>query len=63
MAWKDQIEALKAEWTGKKVTYDGKVYTVVNVDYNGILHIDKSSEHNPTTAVYEPHEAKKSLVH
>lgn len=46
MTYKEYIEKLKAEWIGKKVMYDGKVYTISHVDYNGVLHIDKPSEHN-----------------
>ncbi len=60
--WKEHIAKLNAEWKGKRVMYDGSVYNVALVDYNGIIHIDKPSEHNKTTAVYEPYEAKKVLV-
>lgn len=60
--WKDHIEKLNSEWTGKKVMYEGNVYNVAFVDYNGIIHIDRPTEHNQTMAVYEPYEAKKVLV-
>lgn len=62
MAWKDYIESLKVELGGKKVMYDGKPYTIALVDYNGIVHIDKPSAYNKTTAVYNPYEARKNLV-
>lgn len=61
-SWKEYIKQLEADWIGKKVMYDGKPYMIVKVDYNGILHIDRQTEHNWTTAVYEPREAKKALI-
>lgn len=61
-SWKQYIEALTDEWIGKRVQYEGKIYTIVKVDYNGILHIDKPSEYNWTTAAFEPHEAEKALI-
>lgn len=62
MLYKDWIKNLETEFIGKKITYQGSVYTVAKVDYNGIIHIDKPTTHNTTTAVYEPHEARKALV-
>lgn len=60
--WRDYINRLEKEWIGKKVEFNGKQYKIVKVDYNGILHINKKSEHNETTAVYEVFEAKKHLI-
>ena len=60
--YKDWIKSLKSEFLGKKVSYQGKVYTIADVDYNGIIHIDKPTEYTETTAVYEPHEARKALI-
>ena len=60
--YSDYIAKLKAEWIGKKVMYDGKVYTICHVDYNGVLHIDKPSEHNETTAAFLPYQAAQALV-
>lgn len=60
--WREYIEKLNIDWIGKKVIYNTKIYTVVFVDYNGIIHIDKPTENNSTTAVYEPYEAKKFIV-
>lgn len=63
MTWKQHIENLKAEFIGRKVRYNGSVYTIVHVDYNGCIHIDMPSVHNNTTAVwYMPHEARKAFV-
>ena len=63
MTYKEYIENLKAEFVGKKVQYDGRVYTIVKVDYNGCIHIDKPSEYNDTTAIWSmPHEARKAFV-
>lgn len=50
-AWKEYINTLKNEWIGKIVEYEGKKYNVVDVDYNGILLIDKKALHTDTTAV------------
>lgn len=60
--YKNYIESLRAEFIGKRIEYDGKPYTVAAVDYNGIIHINKASAHNATTAVYEAHEARKHLI-
>lgn len=62
MAWKDYIEKLKKEWIGKKVRFAGHVYTICDVDYNGILHIDRPTLHNATTAVFTPYQAEQALV-
>lgn len=35
----------------KKYEYEGEVYTIVDVDYNGAILIDKKSEFYDTTAV------------
>ena len=49
--YKDWIAEKKKEWVGKKVTYEEKQYTVVDVDYNGALLIDKLAQFTDTTAV------------
>lgn len=51
MDYKDWISQLKNEWIGKKVIYDNELHTVMDVDYNGALLIDKKAEHTETTAV------------
>lgn len=49
--WKEYINTLKNEWIGKIVEYEGKKYNVTDVDYNGMLLIDKKALHTDTTAV------------
>ena len=49
--YKEWINELKTRWIGKRVTYEGQPYTVVDVDYNGMLLIDKVAAHTKTTAV------------
>ena len=61
-SWRAYIEALKEEFVGKKVRYNGQIHTIEKVDYNGIIHIDLPTEYNWTSAVYEPYEARKALV-
>lgn len=56
MAYKDYIKQMKEKWIGKKVHYNGFEYTVVDVDYNGSLMIDRPNYYCdslilPTTAV------------
>lgn len=62
MTYREYIERLRAEFEGKHVVYEGRRYNVAMVDYNGIIHIDKPSKHNPTTAVYSAPEARRALV-
>lgn len=45
------IEKLKAKWVGKKINFEGNVYTVMDVDYNGLLLINKPTRYNNTTAI------------
>lgn len=49
--YKDYINKLKDEWIGKKVNYKNEKYNVIDVDYNGMLLIDKKAKHTDTTAV------------
>ncbi len=63
MAWSDYITRLRREWIGKTVKYQGKPYMVVDVDINGMLHINKphyycESYTSETTAV-ETHMIEK----
>ena len=51
MIYKERIEKLRKEWTGRKVKYHGEQYTVVDVDYNGGLLIDKKATFTETTAI------------
>lgn len=60
--WKEFIAKLENEWLGKRVEFAGKIYTIVKVDYNGVLHINRKTKWSDTCAVYEPFEARKHLV-
>ena len=60
--WSDYIARMKAEFVGKKVEWCGKIYNIVDVDINGIIHIDRETKWNKTTAVYESYEARKHIV-
>lgn len=51
MTYKEYIEADRARWVGSVVRYRGHEYTVVDVDYNGGLLIDKKATFTDTTAV------------
>ncbi len=51
MTYKEHNEIERKRWTGKKVMYEGTAYTVVDVDYNGALLIDKRARFTDTTAV------------
>lgn len=51
MTYKQHIENLKNKYVGKNYQYEGKIYKIVDVDYNGAILIDKKSEFNDTTAV------------
>lgn len=49
--YKEYINKLRTEWNGKTVIYENKTYSVIDVDYNGMLLIDKKAKHTDTTAV------------
>ena len=51
MDYREHINQLKDEWIGKKVIYEDELHTVVDVDYNGALLIDKKAQYTETTAV------------
>lgn len=51
MTWAEYIAKLRAEWNGRKVIYQGEQHTVVDVDYNGALLIDRETMYNKTTAI------------
>ena len=60
MAWSDYIKREKEKWVGKKVIFEGNQYTVVDVDINGALHIDRpqyycESYTSKTTAIGVEH--------
>lgn len=49
--YREWIESLKKEWIGKNVRFEGGNYKVVDVDYNGMLLIDKKARYTDTTAI------------
>ena len=49
--YREWIENLRRFWIGRRVKYAGEDHTVVDVDYNGMLLIDKPAQFTPTTAV------------
>ena len=49
--WKEYIDKLKSQWIGKEVVYENEKHRVVDVDYNGLLLIDKKARMTETTAV------------
>ena len=51
MTYKEMIENMRQEWIGARVLYEGEKYTVVGVDYNAGLLIDKPARFTDTTAV------------
>lgn len=51
MTYKQYIENFKNKYVGKNYQYEGKIYKIVDIDYNGAILIDKKSEFNDTTAV------------
>jgi hypothetical protein len=51
--YRDYIENKRKEWKDKTVSYEGKQYRVIDVDYNGALLIDKPAQFTDTTAISE----------
>lgn len=51
MTYREYIEKMKKEWVGKKVSFEGEQYVVIDVDYNGALMINKKARFTDTTAV------------
>lgn len=51
MTYREVIETMRREWTGARVLFEGTEYSVVDVDYNGALLIDKPARFTDTTAV------------
>lgn len=60
--WKDYIQKLKEKYIGKIVPYKNAFYNIVDVDYNGIIHIDKPTEYNNTSAVFFPYEVDIMMI-
>ena len=49
--YREFIENKKRFWVGKKVMYAGEQHTVVGIDYNGALLIDRPTQWNETTSI------------
>lgn len=45
------LEELKNKWMDRKVIFEGIVYTVIGIDSNGALLIDKADQFKTDTAV------------
>lgn len=50
-SYREFIDSLKKEYIGKEAIYENRRYHVVDVDYNGMLLIDKKAQFTDTTAV------------
>lgn len=51
MDYKDYIRQMREKWIGKRISYEGKEYNVIGVDYNGMLLIDKKGKFTDDTAI------------
>lgn len=51
MTYKELVAEDRARFIGKKVKYEGGIYTIVDVDYNGALMIDRETRFTDTTAI------------
>lgn len=49
--YSEYIAQMRKEWIGHRVLFVGQEFTVVDVDYNGCLLIDKKARFTETTAV------------
>lgn len=62
MAWRDRIETARKALVGKKVRYKDEVYNIVDVDYNGMVLIDKPAKFTDTTAMFDIWTVNSALV-
>ena len=53
MDYKEYIRQMREKWIGKRISYKGKEYNVIDVDYNGGLLIDKKGKFTDDTAISE----------
>ena len=53
--YKDWVLKIKEQYVGKEVIYENNKYKVVDVDYNGMLLIDKKAIFTDLTAVEPTH--------
>ena len=45
------LDRLREQWIGKKVLWKGKIYTVISVEHNGTILIDKLIDESTYTCV------------
>ena len=50
-SYQEYLRSMYAKYIGALVRYNGRLYKVIEVDYNGMLLIDIPSDHAETTAV------------
>lgn len=50
-SYQEYMRSMYAKYIGAQVRYNGRLYKVIDVDYNGMLLIDIPSDHAETTAV------------
>lgn len=50
-SYQEYLRSMHAKYIGAQVRYNGRLYKVIDVDYNGMLLIDIPSDHAETTAV------------
>ena len=50
-SYQEYLRSMYAKYIGAQVRYNGRLYKVIDVDYNGMLLIDIQSDHAETTAV------------
>ena len=54
MLYKDYVQSLRDKFIGAVVYYDGERHTVVDVDYNGALLIDRPASINSALSWQRP---------
>ena len=59
--WQEHLKALRHEFLYTEIMYNGTVYTVEEIDSNGMIHIGEYE--GETVAVYDEVEARKNLIH
>lgn len=51
MKYEELVAKDRSRFIGKRVKFEGQIYDIVDVDYNGALMIDKEGRFTDTTAV------------
>jgi hypothetical protein len=51
MKYEELVAKDRARFIGKRVKFEGQIYDIVDVDYNGALMINKEGRFTDTTAV------------